>query len=160
MLDASAKTKAQIPNPISGMFNDHTLDNICYVLTTIHRSLQLLINLFPFQHRQGVMRVMEKFGYRCVINIVAFVFQPMNLYQSLRHIFWSLQLRDYCRELFRHALDHVCKLTRVVGYLLNVENNYCPARIAAKVDNIAKSGRHHVDIFTIKRGDERLVQAS
>ena len=38
-----------------GMFNDHALDDIRYILTAVYCGFQFLVDLFPFEYGQGVV---------------------------------------------------------------------------------------------------------
>src|SRR5688572_33216640 len=76
------KSAQPIKPLISGVFNDDALDDVRDVLATIDRRFKFLVNLFPLNHRQRVGRIVKELGDRGVINIVAFVFETMNLDRS------------------------------------------------------------------------------
>src|SRR5713101_5967476 len=79
-------TQYSEPITVLGVFDDDAFNNISYVLATVYGRLELFINFFPFQHGQWIVCIVKEFGDGRVVNIVPFIFQPVNFNQPLRHV--------------------------------------------------------------------------
>src|SRR2546423_1321949 len=67
------------------MLDDPTFDNICYLLTAIDGFFKFLVNVFPLDNLERVASFMKQRTHSSLINVVAFIFEAVQLDQALSH---------------------------------------------------------------------------
>src|SRR5882724_4405875 len=67
------------------MLDDHTFDNICYLLTAIDGFFKFLVNVFPLNNLERVTSLMKQCAHSSLINVIAFIFEAVQLDQALSH---------------------------------------------------------------------------
>src|SRR5882762_7524183 len=102
------------------MLDDHTFDNICYLLTAIDGFFKFLVNVFPLDDLERVASLMEQGAYSSLINVVAFIFEAVQLDEALSHAFWFLQDRNDFIQLQGHPLNDSGKLPRRFCHFMDV----------------------------------------
>jgi hypothetical protein len=102
---------------------------------------------------------MKQGADRALVDVITLVFQPMELNQPFGYTLWFLQDRDDFVQLHRHALNHAGQLARRLGRLVNVIHYDRSRGAVDQIDYVIQRFRHHVDVFSIERRNERLIQA-
>src|SRR2546421_4526946 len=94
------------------MLDDHTFDDICYLLTAIDGFFKFLVNVFPLDNLERIASFMKQSAHGPLINVITFIFETVELDQALGHAFWLLQDRNDFIQLQGHPLNDSGKLPR------------------------------------------------
>ena len=87
------------------MFDDHAFDDVGDIFAAIDGVFEFLVHVFPLNHFQWIAILVEESANRTLINIIAFILQPVQLNQALRDTLGFLQDRHNLIQLHRHALN-------------------------------------------------------
>src|SRR5437868_4559525 len=102
------------------MLDDHTFDDICYLLAAIDGGFKFLVNVLPFDDLQRVASFMKQSTHGSLINVVALILETVQLDEALCHAFWFLQVRNDFIQLQSHPLNDPGKLPRGLSRFMNV----------------------------------------
>src|ERR1041385_4122674 len=73
-------TMTMVPTSISGVLEDHALDDVGDVLAAIGCVLEVLVDLFPLDHGDRVLLLLEQAGDRTPQDHVGLVLEPVDVH--------------------------------------------------------------------------------
>src|SRR5688500_12800968 len=134
------------------------LEDVRHVLTLVQRTLERVVQLLPLDDLQriGILSI-EQAPDREMVDRVALLLEGLDLPRLLDHQTALLHPDDgFLDPRGRSHQDRRQHLRRLAR-LLDPEHRHAPGSTVEQVDDIVQSRGQHVDVLTIERRDERLV---
>src|SRR5881398_2717645 len=142
----------------SAVLDQDGLEDVGGVLAGIHRLLELLVDVLPADHVEGVVARAEELGDGLVIQPVALVLELAQLDQLALRVAKALEPLDRVLELRRRARDQLALRSCSRPDLRDPVADYVARRLVDVVADVVERAGQPVHVVAVERRHERPVQ--
>src|SRR5437588_3788486 len=139
---------------------DHdALEDVGHPLGRVDRVLEALVDVLPADHHHGIDPRLEQRGHGLAGDAIAVVLEPVDLDRVVRNVLEGAQARYRIADRAGGLKQHVREALRLLHRGLDLVEAQVVGRLLGVVDDVVERGRERVDVLTVDRRDEGLIEA-
>src|SRR3954449_9090127 len=142
------------------VLDDYAFEDVGHALGGVDRLFQALEDVLPADHHHRVDAVVEQRRDRLARDSVAVVLEPVDLDGVVRDVVEVAKSWHCLSELPRALQQHVREALRLLERRLDLVEPEIVGDLLGVVGDVVERGRELVDVLTVDRRDEHLVEAT